>query len=170
MQRLYVLVVLAAAVAASGFSPALADDARMPERKAGLWHMATTMDEGQGPVTQDLTMCIDADMERTTVAASADEHGKQCSKYEIKREGETTVVEMSCQFSGRQVVSKTELSGDFKSAFLVKIASTTSGEHNSKSVSVTRKISQSGKYVSEDCGDLAGGEAKAPDGSRIMVQ
>ncbi len=48
-------------------------------------------------------MCIDADMERTTVAASADEHGKQCEKYAITQHGENTVVEMSCRFSGRQV-------------------------------------------------------------------
>jgi hypothetical protein len=161
---------LTAAMAASSFSSALADMARMPERKAGLWHMTTTMDEGQGPVTQDLTMCIDAGMERMTVSASADEHGKQCSKYDITRQGEITVVEMSCQFSGRQVVSKTELGGDFKAAFLVKIESTTSGEQNAQSISVKRKISQTGKYLGEDCGDLAGGEAKGPDGTRVMVQ
>lgn len=170
MQKFYFRAVLAAAMAASAFSSTLADDARMPERKAGLWQMATTMDEGLGPVTQDLTMCIDAGMERTTVAASADEHGKQCKRYEITRQGETTVVEMDCQFASRQVVSKTELSGDFKTTFMVKIESKTSGEHNSQSVSVKRKISQSGKFLGEDCGDLAGGEAKAPDGTRIMVQ
>lgn len=170
MEKQFLLAVLAAAVAASSFSQVFAGDARMPERKAGLWHMATSMDEGKGPVAQDITMCIDADMERTTVAASADEHGKQCKQYAITRQGENTVVEMDCQFASRQVVSKTEMSGDFKTAFLVKIESTTSGEQNSQTVSVRRKISQTGKYLGEDCGDLAGGEAKGPDGTRVMVQ
>jgi hypothetical protein len=170
VQRLRLPVALAVSMAGLAFSPSLADDARMPERKAGLWHMATTMDEGKGPVAQDLTICIDADMERTTVAASTDEHSKQCSKYAITKQGENTVVEMSCQFSGRQVESKTELSGDFNAAFQVKIESTTSGEQNSQSVSVRRTISQTGKYLGEDCGELAGGEAKAPDGTRVMVQ
>lgn len=151
-------------------APAFADDIRLPERKAGLWELSTTMDEGLGPKDQTLTICIDADMERTTVAAAADEHDKQCSKHEIKREGDNTVVDMSCQFASRHVASRTEMSGDFKTAFLVKIDSTTSGEHNSQSVSVKRTITQKGKYLGESCGDLVGGEAKGPDGSRILVQ
>jgi hypothetical protein len=170
VMKLLAFGALTTAASVLAFSPTLADTPRMPERKAGLWRMATTMDEGRGPVMQDLTMCIDADMERMTVAASQAEHGKQCSKYEIARKDDKTVVEMSCQFSGRQVVSKTELSGDFQAAFLVKIESTTSGEQKSQSVSVKRTISQIGTYLGTDCGDLAGGEAKAPDGTRVMAQ
>jgi hypothetical protein len=142
----------------------------MPERKAGLWEMSTTMDEGLGPKDQTLTMCIDAAMERSTVVAAADEHGKQCSKYDIKREGESTVVDMSCQYASRHVASRTEMSGDFTTSFLVKIESTTSGEQNSQSVSVKRTITQKGKYLGESCGDLVGGEAMGADGSRILVQ
>jgi hypothetical protein len=159
-----------ALLVAGTYSPASADTARMPERKAGLWELSTTMDEGLGPKDQMLTMCIDAEMERTTVFASTEEHTKQCSKYDIKREGENTIVDMTCQFASRQVVSRTEMSGDFKNAFLVKIKSTTSGEHNSQSVSVKRTITQTGKYLGESCGDLVGGEAKGADGSRILVQ
>lgn len=157
-------------MAAFSVFPAAAEPARMPERKAGLWHMTTTMDEGNGAVTQDLTMCVDARMERLTVSASAEEHGKQCARYDIARRGEATVVEMSCQFSGRQVESKTEMSGDFQSAFAVKIESTTSGEQDAQSVSVKRTIQQTGTYLGADCGDLSGGEAKGPDGTRVMVQ
>ncbi len=149
---------------------ALADDARIPERKAGLWEMHSTMDEGLGPKDQALTMCIDADMERTTVAASGDEHTKQCSKYEIKREGDKTVVDMTCQYASRQVQSRTEMSGDFQSGFSVKIESTTSGDHNGQSVSVKRTITQTGTYLGASCGDLVGGEAKGADGSKVLVQ
>lgn len=147
-----------------------ADNVRLPERKAGLWELATTMDEGLGPKEQTMKLCIDADMEHTTVTASADEHGKQCSKYDVKREGARTVVDMSCQFASRHVVSRTEMSGDFQTAFEVTIKSTTSGEHNQQSVSVRRTITQKGKYLGESCGDLVGGEAMGSDGSRILVQ
>jgi len=163
-------LMLAAGLALFASAPATADEVRLPERKAGLWEMVTTMDEGLGPKDQTITMCIDADMERVTAAGAAEEHGKQCSKHEIKREGESTVVDMSCQFASRHVVSRTEMSGDFKTAFQVKIESTTSGEHNSQTVSVKRTITQKGKYLSDSCGDLAGGEAKGPDGSRVLVQ
>src|SRR5688572_21395316 len=89
---------LAIGVGLSVGGAASADDARLPERKAGLWELSTTMDEGLGPKDQTMTLCIDADMERTTVAASTEEHAKQCTKYDITRQGERTVVDMSCQF------------------------------------------------------------------------
>jgi len=161
---------LAAAAILSLTGIAWATDAKLPERKAGLWEMFTTMDEGLGPKDQTITMCIDADMERTTAAGAAEEHGKQCSKHEIKREGEKTVVDMSCQFASRHVVSRTEMSGDFKTAFEVKIESTTSGEQSNRTVSVKRTITQKGKYLGESCGDLLGGEAKGPDGNKVLVQ
>jgi hypothetical protein len=150
--------------------PVLADEVRLPERKAGLWELHTVMDEGLGPKDQTLTMCVDADMERNTVTASGVEHANQCSKYEIKREGDKTVVDMSCQFASRHVKSRTEMTGDFKSALLVKIESTTSGEHNGQTVAVKRTITQTGKYLGESCGDLVGGEAMGSDGTRVMVQ
>lgn len=150
--------------------PALADDARLPERKAGLWELHTVMDEGLGPKDQKLTMCVDADMERNTVMASNEEHAKQCSKYEIKREGDKTVVDMSCQYASRHVKSRTEMTGDFQSALSVKIESTTSGDHNGQTVAVKRTITQTGKYLGESCGDLTGGEAMGTDGTRVLVQ
>lgn len=149
---------------------AAADEAQLPERKAGLWELTTTMDEGLGPKDQTMKLCVDADMERTTVAASTQEHEKQCSKYEIKKEGDKTVVDMSCQFASRHVTSRTEMSGDFQTSLAVKIESTTSGDHNGQTVAVKRTITQTGKYLDASCGDLMGGEAKGPDGTKVMVQ
>jgi hypothetical protein len=168
MSFLRVLLVPVAGVLT--LAPALADDARLPERKAGLWELTTTMDEGLGPKDQTMKLCIDADMERNTVSASIEEHNKQCSKHDVTKQGDRTVVEMSCQFASRHVVSHTEMSGDFNNAFEVKIESTTSGEQNQQSVSVKRTIVQKGKYLGESCGDLVGGEAMGADGSRILVQ
>ena len=104
------------------------------------------------------------------LSASMEEHNKQCSKHDVTKQGDRTVVEMSCQFASRHVVSHTEMSGDFNNAFEVKIESTTSGEQNEQTVSVKRTITQKGKYLGESCGDLVGGEAMGADGSRILVQ
>jgi hypothetical protein len=152
-------------------APVLAEEAaKLPERKAGLWELTTTMDEGMGPKAQTLTLCVDADMEKSTVAASLLEHEKQCTKYEVKKEGDKTVVDMSCQFATRHVVSRTEMTGDFETSLSVNIDSTTSGDHNGQTVAVKRTITQTGKYLGASCGDLAGGEAKGADGSKVMVQ
>lgn len=162
--------IILAAVVGLACAPASAEEVRLPERKAGLWELSTTMDEGLGPKDQTMKLCIDADMERNTVTASAEEHAKQCSKYDVTRQDESTVVDMSCQFASRHVASRTEMSGDFQTAFVVKIQSTTSGEQNQQSVTVKRTITQTGKYLGGDCGDLVGGEAMGPDGNRVLVQ
>ncbi len=77
---------------------------------------------------------------------------------------------MSCQFASRHVVSKTEMTGDFSADLSVRIESSTSGDHNGQSVTVKRTITQTGKYLGENCGDLHAGEAKGEDGTRILVQ
>jgi hypothetical protein len=62
------------------------------------------------------------------------------------------------------------MSCDFQTAMLVKIESTTSGMEKSQSISVKRTITQNGTYLGENCGDLQPGEAKSPDGTKVMVQ
>jgi hypothetical protein len=146
------------------------EDIALPLRKAGQWELKTVMDEGAGPKEQVLTICIDADMEKNTVAASNMEHKQSCSKYEISKTGDTIIVDAQCNFNERDVTSRTEMSGDFAKAFHVKIDSTTSGTDGARSVSVKRTITQTGTYVSDNCGELKGGEAKGTDGKKILVQ
>lgn len=147
-----------------------ADATDLPLRKAGRWELKTVMDEGNGPREQTMTMCVDADMERNTAAASAVEHKQSCGKYEVKRTGETVVVESTCTMNGRDVDSRTQMSGDFSKSFLVKIDSTTSGIEGAQSISVKRTITQDGKFLGDSCGDLKGGEAMSADGVKLMVQ
>jgi len=149
---------------------AYANDTELPLRKAGRWEQKTTMDEGGKKHEQTLTICIDADMERNTAVASDAEHKKSCSKYEVKRAGETVIVESTCNMNGRDVESRTKMKGDFQTAFDVTINSTTSGIQDSQSVSVKRVIEQQGKFLGESCGDLKAGEAMVTDGTRLMVQ
>jgi hypothetical protein len=162
-----VLVVLVL-VAAPGLSAQ--DAGELPLRKAGRWEMKTVMDEGFGPREQVITMCIDTEMERTTATASKADHAEKCSKYEVKRAGDTTTVDAHCVFDGRTVESVTRMSGDFQSAFNVTIDSTTSGTERGQSISVKRSITQAGKYLGESCGDLEAGEAMGSDGHKILVQ
>jgi Protein of unknown function (DUF3617) len=152
--------------------PATAADenAALPLRKAGRWELKTVMDEGRGPREQVLTMCIDADMERNTAAASKASHEQNCTEYKITKAGETTSVKSQCVFDGRNVESVTDMTGDFETTFKITIESTTSGSERGQSVSVKRSITQDGKYLGESCGDLRAGEAMGTDGDKIMVQ
>lgn len=166
------IALLAVAFAAGFAAPlhAAEEKADLPLRKAGHWEIKTVMDEGMGPREQKLTICIDADMERNTAEASKQEHAAKCARYEIKKDGDATVVDSECVFKGRKIESRTEMSGDFETVFKIKIDSTTSGSEYGKPVSVKRTIEQDGKYLGADCGDLQAGEAMGSDGSRVMVQ
>lgn len=145
--------------------------AELPQRKAGLWEMTTVMDEGGGPKEQVLTMCIDAEMERNTVQASLAEHKSNCSRYDITRSGEKTLVDMDCEFSKARISGKTEMAGDFQGSFTVTIESTTARTgDNAQTVTIKRSIKQVGRYVGNACGDLKPGEAQAPDGTKILAQ
>lgn len=142
----------------------------LPMRKAGLWELQTSMDQGDGPKKSRLKICIDAEMERQTVLASMREHQENCSRYEIKSTGAGTVVEGECVFNNARVNSRTEMSGDFETAFNVKIDSTTVRQGAAQSMAIRRQIEQSGAYLGATCNDLKPGEAMGEDGSKIYVQ
>lgn len=144
----------------------------LPKRKAGLWELKTTMDEGRGPREQMLKICISDDMEANTVKASIAEHKQNCQTYDIKKTGEKTVVDAKCVFNGRNVESTTAMSGDFAKAFNVTINSraTDTQDSTGQTFVVQRTITQAGTYLSDSCGALKPGEAAGPDGNAIMVQ
>jgi hypothetical protein len=153
--------------------PAMGDQAAqtLPERKPGLWELKTEMDEGNGPKDQTMKMCIDAQMEKNTVEGSIADHKANCSSYDIKAGDGATKVDSECVYNGRKVISTTNMSGDFKSAFSITIQSTTTEpKQTPQSVVVKRTITQLGKFVGESCGDLKPGEAEGADGTRLLVQ
>lgn len=153
-------------------SGASAEETELPQRKAGLWELSTIMDDGSGRRDQVLTMCVDAEMERNTVRSSAAEHRANCESYDVKRSGDSIVVEAECSMSKANVNSRTEMRGDFHTSFKVHIESSTwrPAESGEQTRVVKRTIDQTGRYVSTSCGDLKGGEAMGTDGNRILVQ
>lgn len=172
MRKVPLILALAAIALMPGSRLSVATgDVELPLRQAGKWHLTTQIDEGKGPVSQALTMCIDGQMEKSTAIASATEHKSSCGRYDITRDGDKTVVEADCAYAIDRVTSRTEMSGDFKNAFLVKIVSTTQTTiPNGKTVTRHRTITQTGERLSDACGDIQPGEAVGEDGSRVMVQ
>lgn len=172
VKLLSAIAACALTLAFAAMQPLTADVAKLPERKAGLWELKTSMDEGMGPRENSMKLCIGAQMEANTVLASMEEHKRNCSKYEIKTSNGITTVDASCNFNDRLVSSTTEMSGDFQKTFSVTINSTTSDQTpgEPRTIVVKRTIKQQGTYLGESCGDVAPGQAITPDGSKVMVQ
>ncbi len=139
-------------------------------REGGRWGGTTGWAEGRWAREEKRRGGIEADMEGKSAEASKQGHAAKCARYEIKKDGDATVVDSECVCKGRKIESRTEMSGDFETVFKIKIDSTTSGSEYGKPVSVKRTIEQDGKYLGADCGDLQAGEAMGSDGSRVMVQ
>src|SRR5205085_7034900 len=98
--------------------PALAQD--MPSRKAGLWEMTMTY-EWRGAPPQSMQQCIDASTDKAMQDMSAGPRGQSCSKRETKKVGNTIVFDTVCSTGGGTMTSHGVVSGDFNSAYTVKI-------------------------------------------------
>ena len=98
-------------------SPAFALD--MPPRKAGLWELKMSM-EGRSMPMQAFQHCIDA----ATDKAMNDLGGgmrEQCSKQDMQRAGNTITVDSVCNIGGATTTSRAVVTGDFNSAYTVKM-------------------------------------------------
>src|SRR5207237_10911943 len=113
--RMRLAVILAVAFIAT---PALAQD--MPSRKAGLWEMTMTF-EGRGAPPQTMQQCIDASTDKAMQDMSAGPRGQSCSKRETKKVGNTIVFDTVCSTGTGTSTTHGVVSGDFNSAYTVKI-------------------------------------------------
>ena len=115
------LIILGLALSAT---PAAAQD--MPARKAGLWEMTMTF-EGRGAPPQTMQQCIDAATDKAMQDMSQGMRGQSCSKREVKKVGNTIVFDSVCSMGAGTTTSHGVVSGDFNSAYTVKVNSKREG-------------------------------------------
>jgi len=120
MHRRLSLIVLALACAA----PAAALD--LPARKPGLWEIKIAM-EGrkiQMPASQH---CIDAETDKMMSSIGGNMQKEACSKQDVQKVGSTIVVDSVCKVGQGTSTSHGVVTGDFNSAYTIKVTSTREG-------------------------------------------
>jgi hypothetical protein len=111
------LVVLAMLV------PSFADAAiDMPARKAGLWQMTMTF-EGRNLPQQNIKQCIDAATDKQMNSMGGQFQKENCSKQDMQRVGNTIIVDSVCKMGPGTSVTHAVMTGDFNSAYTVKVDS-----------------------------------------------
>jgi hypothetical protein len=100
--------------------------AEMPARKAGLWQLTMTVDKGGMP-PQVIKQCIDAATDKKMNSVSGGVGREQCPKQDIRRVGDTIVVDSVCKTGPMTTTSHAVASGDFNSAYTVQIDSKVEG-------------------------------------------
>ena len=113
-------LLLAAAIFCA--TPAAALD--LPARKPGLWEIKMTM-EGRNLPPQTTLHCIDAETDKlmNSIGGSM----SQCSKQDVTKVGSTIVVNSVCNIGPITSTSHGVVSGDFNSAYSVKVTSKREG-------------------------------------------
>jgi hypothetical protein len=112
------------ALALVSAAPAAALD--LPARKAGLWEIKMTF-EGRSLPPQTMQQCIDAATDKQMNSIGGSVRAELCSKQDVQKVGTTIVVDSVCQIGPTKSTSHGVISGDFNSAYTVKVASKREG-------------------------------------------
>lgn len=118
---------LCAAVSVLIVTPAAALD--LPARKAGLWEIKTTM-EGRNQQPQVAQHCIDAETDKLMNSIGGDMRKEACSKQDVQKVGASYVIDSVCKFGTMTSTSHGVVTGDFNSAYTVKLTSKHEGGPN----------------------------------------
>lgn len=106
--------------------PALASAVELPTRKAGLWELKMVR---AGSPTPEITMqhCTDEATDKQMTATFSPMSKEKCAKNETQKTATGYSTDSVCSFNGTTMTSHSEVTGDFNSAYAVKVTS-----HNDK--------------------------------------
>ena len=126
-------VVPVSALLLGAFSFALALE--LPVQKPGLWKTTMTGEKVPGG-SRSYNMCLDA-ASLAEAKASADAHLKNdCSKSDVRMQGNTWISESTCTFSGIHMDGHTETTYSGDNAFHTEVTSTSDSPKHGKTTTV----------------------------------
>lgn len=115
-------------------APARAE-VQLPLRKAGLWDIKVDHEGGRMPGVA-VQQCTSEAVDRVFTSDFAPSAKQNCSKANIQKNATGYVMDSVCTMAGATVTSHAETSGDFDSAYTVKVTSRSKGgklgSHDSK--------------------------------------
>lgn len=107
----------------------------LPVQKPGLWQ--TTMKGEKVPGgSRSYNTCLDV-ASLAAAKASADAHLKNdCSKNDLRKQGDTWIAESTCTFSGMHVAARTETTFNGDDAFHTQVTSSVDSPKHDKTTTV----------------------------------
>jgi hypothetical protein len=113
-----------AAVLLLGAAPALAIE--LPTRKAGLWELKMLR---AGSPTPEMTMqhCTDETTDKKMTSSLSPMAKQNCSKNDTRKTATGYASDSVCSYGGTTMTSHSEVTGDFNSAYSVKVTSHNDG-------------------------------------------
>jgi len=105
---------------------AFAAPVEMPNRKPGLWEVSINRSGGHIP-SQTVQHCTDATTDKDMSGTFAPMTKDMCSKQDMQKTATGMTIDSTCNIGGMTSVSHMEITGDFNSAYTVKMTSQNSG-------------------------------------------
>src|ERR1700704_6874788 len=101
-----------------GAAPALAVE--LPTRKAGLWELKMLRTGSPAP---EITMqhCTDETTDKKMTTSLSPMAKQNCSKNDTQKTATGYVIDSVCSYGGTTMTSHSEVTGDFNSAYSVKV-------------------------------------------------
>ncbi len=138
----------------------------MPTRKAGLWEMKMVR---TGSPMPDMTMqhCTDETTDKAMNSNSSPMSKDICSKNDIRKTATGYITDSVCTVSGVSVTTHSETSGDFNSAYTVKVTShSQGGPSGSRDTAMTLEA----KWLGACKADQKPGDIVMPGGMKMNVK
>ena len=142
--------------------PAFAASSDLPKRKPGLWQMTIA---SMGMPGHAIKQCID---EKTDARMQEQAIGNaDCSKQEVKRSGNTVVMDSVCKMNGSTMTSHAVVSGDFDKAYVIDSKTRMDPPMAPGMGEMTSKVKA--EYLGPCGADMKPGDIAMPNGMKMNV-
>jgi hypothetical protein len=155
-----------ALLALTAFTPTVhAAELDIPARKAGEWEIVMSLAGKTKMPAMTMRMCLDAKTDAEMMKAGLSLSKDRCSRQEMSRDGDTITIDSACSFGPMKTTSHIVVSGDFQSAYTVKVASSIEG--GPAAMPKKSEMTQTARWLGATCDGLKPGEMTMPNGMKI---
>ena len=161
---------LCAAIAIPVATPAAALD--LPARKAGLWEIKTVDGRRATMPAQIAQHCIDAETDKMMNSIGGEMRKEACSKQDVQKVGATYVIDSVCKFGPMTSTSHGVVTGDFNSAYTVKMTSKREGGPNIPGMPAdgTSNMTIEAKWLGACAADQKPGDMIMAGGRKVNIR
>ncbi len=147
--------------------PHAASAVDLPIRKAGLWEIRMTVAGVQTPPTA-MQHCTDETTDKEMASGLGPMSADMCSKNDVEKTATGYATNSVCTIAGKTSTTRAEFTGDFNSAYTVKVSSQSAGAAAGAPRDST--ISIDAKWMGACKSDQKAGDIVMPGGMKMNIK
>jgi hypothetical protein len=162
-------IILSAGVSLALTLPAASQDIELPARKPGQWEIKMVPETAGAAPDMTIVACVDAASDAEMMRAGLSMTKQMCPQQDMRREGDTIVIDTTCKMGPMDMKSQSVITGDFQSAYTVVTTTETTG--GLAAMAGTNMTRQEARWVGAECSDgLQPGDMLMPGGMKTNVK